>query len=167
MSVRSAPLKVQAFALISAGILIFLMAGIPSSFHAILERTQVVGESTGYVLAPPWKTIPEWVLDLPLGRSTELRMRIDPLIGSLILFSIPSALLAMVGPCAVRVLTRKTSDAGKMSGWVFALGSLGSIAGVLVTSFRLIAVLGTGANLRVTGFLALLLSILAATRSRK
>ena len=94
-------------------------------------------------------------------------MRIDPLTGSSVFFSIPSALLAMVGPCAVRVLTRDASDAGQMSGWLLALGSLESIAGVLVTSFRLIAVLGTGANLRVTGFLALLLSILAATRSRK
>jgi predicted membrane-bound spermidine synthase len=89
-------------------------------------------------------------------------MRIDPLIGSLILFSIPSALLAMVGPCAVRVLTRKASDAGKMSGWVFALGSLGSIAGVLVTSFWLIAVLGTGANLRLTGLITFALGLVAA-----
>jgi uncharacterized membrane protein YccC len=49
-----------------------------------------------------------------------------------------------------------------MSGWVFALGSLGSIAGVLVTSFWLIAYLGIGANLRVIGSVAVLLGILAA-----
>jgi hypothetical protein len=167
LSVRSIPLKVQAFVLISAGIWIFLLAGIPSSFQAILERTQALGEPARYILAPPWKTIPEWVLALPLGDSTEFRMRIDPLIGSLVLFSVPSALLAMVGPCAVRFLTRDASDAGRMSGWVFALGSLGSIAGVLVTSFWLIAAAGTGANLRITGLLASLLGILAATRSGK
>jgi hypothetical protein len=93
-------------------------------------------------------------------------MRVDPLVGSLLLFFLPSLLMATVGPCAVKALTGSGTEAGRMSGWVFALGSLGSIAGVLVTSFWLIAVMGIGANLRVTGLLSVALSILAFLSGR-
>jgi MFS family permease len=162
ISVKLAPSRIQATALVIAGLWIFALAGVPKSFGSLVERTQNPRETAAYYLDPPWKSAPEWVLELPLGDSMEYRMRIDPLIGSIILFFVPSLFLAMVGPCAVRALTRTAADAGRMSGWVFALGSLGSIAGVLVTSFWLIAYLGIGANLRVIGSVAVLLGILAA-----
>jgi len=168
LSVKLSPTGIQATALIVAGIWIFLMAGIPSPLSDLaLIRENPLAESEPY-LAPLWKTVPQWVLEHPVSESMEARMRFDPLIGSLLLFAIPSILLATVGPCAIRILTRRAEQAGPVSGWVFALGSLGSIAGVLVTSFWLIAVLGISANLRLVGAVAVVLGmvVLAVMRLR-
>ncbi len=162
LSVRLRPTRIQATALIVAGLWIFMMGGIPrpiGGFFQVRENPQQISQP---YMKPPWKTVPEWVLDHPLSESIEFRMRMDPLMGSFFLFAIPSMLLATVGPCAIRALTRRAEEAGKTSGWVFALGSLGSIAGVIVTSFWLIAVLGLGANLRLVGVLAVVLGIMAS-----
>jgi hypothetical protein len=167
LSVRLAPTRIQSTALLLGGLWIFSMGGIPSKAGRLLESTHDPRETGGYVLEPPARTAPNWVMGLPIGDSMEVRMRIDPLIASTILFFIPSMLLAMTGPCAVRMLTQNVADAGKTSGWVFALGSLGSIAGVLFTSFWLIAVLGVLANLRLVGLGALLTGALAALSGRQ
>ena len=163
LSVKYRPTRIQAISLIIAGLWIFIMAGIPRPIGDVLQfREDIRAQSTPY-LAPLWKTVPDWVLDHPVSESIEARMRFDPLIGALFLFAIPSILLATVGPCAIRVLTRKAEESGKISGWIFALGSLGSIAGVLVTSFWLIAVMGLGANLRLVGLVACILAAITAS----
>jgi hypothetical protein len=161
LSVRIAPMKIQGIALISSGLWIILLGGLPGSMSALLDKSQISGESSQYFLDAVWKTIPEWVIDLPLGESIETRMKVEPLIGSCLLFFIPSFFLAMVGPCAVRGLVRDHGEAGKVSGWVYAVGSLGSIAGVLVTSFWLVAALGIGANFRLTGFMSFILGLVS------
>jgi len=161
-SVRLNPTKIQATALILAGIWIFALAGIPSPVSDLLSIRENPLEASEPILEAPWKTVSEYIVDNPMSESIEFRMRMDPLVGSLILFAIPGCLLAMIGPCAIRALTRRAEEAGRTSGWVFALGSLGSIAGVLVTSFWLIAVLGMNANLRLIGVVAVILGIIAS-----
>jgi predicted membrane-bound spermidine synthase len=163
MSVRFKPTGIQAIALFIAGLWILGLAGVPKNPAEFLQFRENPRVETQYSLQPPWKTVPTWILDHPVSESIEFRMRWDPLAGSIILFAVPSFLLAMVGPCAIRALTRKAKEAGRVSGWVFALGSLGSIAGVLVTSFWLIAVLGLGANLRLIGLVSIIISILAVS----
>ncbi len=167
LSVRFRPTRIQAIALVTAGVWIFLMGGIPKPVSGVFQKREDPRQAAQAYLQPPWKTVPEWILDHPVSDSNEFRMRWDPLVGSVILFTVPSFLLAMVGPCAIRALTRRAEEAGKTSGWVFALGSLGSIAGVLVTSFWLIAVLGLGANLRLIGLVACLLGALVSLRGRQ
>jgi len=163
LSVRYRATRVQATALIVAGLWIFVMAGIPRPIGAVFQsRENPQGMESPY-LTPPWKTMPQWILDHPVSESIEVRMRLDPLVGSIILFAVPSFLLATVGPCAIRILTRKAEQAGPVSGRVFALGSLGSIAGVLVTSFWLIALAGISANLRLVGVVAFALGCLILT----
>ena len=161
MSVRLVPTRIQAVALVVAGLWIFMMAGIPDPVGDIFQIRENPMEIATPHLAPFWKTIPEKVLAANQNMDLEVRMRVDPLGGSLLLFAIPSFLLAMVSPCAIRALTRRVEESGRMSGSVFALGSLGSIAGVMVTSFWLIAMMGLGANLRLIGFGALLLGLVA------
>lgn len=161
LSVRFRPSCIQFVALIIAGIWIIGMAGVPRNPSDFFKSRENPREEVVYSLQPPWKTVPTWILDNPVSESIEFRMRWDPLAGSIILFAVPSFLLAMIGPCAIRALTKKAREAGKISGWVFALGSLGSIAGVLVTSFWLIALMGLGANLRMIGLVSIVLSIIA------
>ena len=167
LSLRFRATRIQATALMCAGIWIFLLAGIPKPLSEITKARkspQIISES---YFESPTKIIPGWVIDNPVSDSLEFQMRFDPLVVSLFLFAVPSLFLAMVGPCAISVLTRRAEEAGVVSGWVFALGSIGSISGVLVTSFWLIAVLGLGANLRLVGLIACILAAVAASINTK
>jgi predicted membrane-bound spermidine synthase len=57
----------------------------------------------------------------------------------------PLLVLGMYSPLSVRLLLREPSDAGKISGGLFAISSLGNIVGTIVTTFVLIPSVGTRA----------------------
>ena len=161
------PRLIQSIALIIAGIWIFMIAGIPGSISEFFTRVQPIEPQAVAILESPWRSVPGWVVSAPLSDSMFLRQRVDPLIASMILFFIPSVFLAMIGPCAVKILTHRAEDAGRISGWIFALGSLGSIAGVISTSFFLISAIGTSAIFRLIGLLTAILGIaLRAARDK-
>lgn len=67
----------------------------------------------------------------------------------------PLVVLGMYSPLAVRLLLRDSSDAGKISGGLFAISSAGNIVGIIVTTFVLIPNVGTRAI--TGGFAAFLL----------
>jgi hypothetical protein len=73
----------------------------------------------------------------------------------LVLFGLPILLLAGVGPCVIRLSARE--DVGTTAGAVYALGTIGSIGGVLLTSFVLLPDAGTRATLQGLTALSLLL----------
>jgi len=75
--------------------------------------------------------------------SADFGRRFGPLLGSIILFSIPSVLLGTVSPYAVRLLAQDVSSMGKVAGALYALSTLGSIFGTLLTSFILIPLIGS------------------------
>jgi len=57
----------------------------------------------------------------------------------------PLVILGMYSPLAVRLALRDPRDAGKVSGFLFAISSLGNIVGIIVTTFVLIPSIGTRA----------------------
>jgi hypothetical protein len=61
-----------------------------------------------------------------------------------VLFAPPTFLLAGVGPCVIRLSAGKS--VGTTAGGVYALGTIGSIVGVLLTSFVLLPDIGTRAT---------------------
>jgi MFS family permease len=67
----------------------------------------------------------------------------DPRYGSLIaasiLFFLPSAILGMASPYAVRLLTQSTESSGASAGFLYFVSTLGSAVGTLATSFYLVA----------------------------
>jgi hypothetical protein len=67
----------------------------------------------------------------------------------------PLVVLGMYSPLAVRLLLRDSSDAGTISGGLFAISSGGNIFGIIVTTFYLIPSVGTRAI--TGGFAAFLL----------
>jgi predicted membrane-bound spermidine synthase len=73
----------------------------------------------------------------------------------LVLFALPTSLLACVGPCVIRLTAHKS--VGTTAGAVYALGTVGSIAGVLLTSFVLLPRAGTRATQQALAGLSLLL----------
>ncbi len=67
----------------------------------------------------------------------------DPRYGSLLasslLFFLPSAVLGMASPYAVRLLTQSTESSGASAGFLYFVSTLGSAVGTLATSFYLVA----------------------------
>ena len=75
--------------------------------------------------------------------------------GCLGLFAVPTVLLGCVGPYAIRLRIDTVADAGSAAGAVFALTTIGSLAGTFGAVFLLIPSVGTRATLEV--FAAILL----------
>jgi predicted membrane-bound spermidine synthase len=88
--------------------------------------------------------------------------------GSLIIFAPPMTAMATAGPFLIRLLAR-AGRVGSAAGGVYAISTVGSIAGILVTSFYLVPHFGTQRTLEVicvvsalTGVCGIMLRIPAA-----
>jgi MFS family permease len=87
---------------------------------------------------------------------------IAALFGVLLLFAVPVTLLAMVGPFAVKLRLLQVSDvaeAGRISGTISALSTVGSIGGTFLTVLVLIPTFGSSLTLYLFAAFLLLLSI--------
>jgi hypothetical protein len=85
-------------------------------------------------------------------------VRWSTLIASTVLFFCPVALLGVVSPYIIKMSTNHLDSIGVSSGSVYAISTLGSILGTLVTSFYLISLIGVSA---IFNCFALILIILA------
>ena len=86
---------------------------------------------------------------------TGLDEKYGPLVASLILYLPPGVGMGMVSPFAIRLATRCVSSVGTISGTLYALSTIGGIAGTLLTTFVFIPLIGLSA---ILGGLALVLS---------
>ncbi len=68
--------------------------------------------------------------------------RLDPLAAAVLLFGLPSVVLAAVTPVVVRLLARSVTTVGRTAGRLFSVSTAGSIAGTFLTAFWLIPELG-------------------------
>jgi spermidine synthase len=75
------------------------------------------------------------------------QINVGILLGSLesvlLLFSVPVTLLGMVSPFAIRLMMREVQSAGKSSGSIYMLSTLGSILGTFLPVFLSIPTIGT------------------------
>lgn len=90
---------------------------------------------------------------LPLG------LRGGAFVSTLILFGPVLLLLGCVSPYLVRLATRELHNLGQVVGGLYALSTIGSTVGTIVTGFFLIAYLGVDEIFVVTGGLLLLLAV--------
>ncbi len=86
------------------------------------------------------------------------------LFGVLLLFSVPTVLLGMVSPFAIRLSVRDVESAGSTAGSLYALSTVGSIVGTFLPVLLLIPVLGTSRTFYV---FALLLVVTGAIGMRR
>ena len=70
----------------------------------------------------------EWVEDPRYGS----------LLASVILFFIPTAIMGMIAPYSVRILTQSRDAAGQTAGFLYFVSTFGSAIGTIVTSFYLV-----------------------------
>ena len=70
--------------------------------------------------------------------SDRFGVRIGPLVGSLMLFALPLFLLSMAAPFVIRLRSAGPQRSGHTCGSVFAVSTVGSLAGALLAGFYLI-----------------------------
>jgi spermidine synthase len=80
----------------------------------------------------------------------DFRLAVGSLLASVMLFFIPLALLAMVGPFFVRVLTSAVTNVGNNVGRLTAIGTLGSFAGTILIGYVLIPYLPNSVTMLIS-----------------
>ena len=100
-------------------------------------------------------------------RSTHLGARTEPLLTTIMLFGGPSILMGMVSPFSVRLSAAGLERIGNVAGRLYALSTVGSIAGTMITAFWLIPLVGTHAILRGLGLCLALTALIGLTESRQ
>jgi len=81
--------------------------------------------------------------------SNALGLAWGAIVSALIIFFLPLTLLATASPFVIRLLARRVEGMGSVSGTVYALSTVGSVAGVLTVSLWMIPTLGTRTSLTV------------------
>ncbi|HUZ76123.1 MAG TPA: fused MFS/spermidine synthase [Chloroflexota bacterium] len=84
------------------------------------------------------------------------------ILGCLLLFSVPTMLLGSLNPFAVRLSLSGVTGAGRASGTVFGLTTLGSLAGTFGSVFYLMPSYGTRATLLLTAACTVAASLLGS-----
>jgi predicted membrane-bound spermidine synthase len=78
-----------------------------------------------------------------------LGLRAGALAASATLFFLPLCLMGFTGPFVIRLLTSDREHAGRTAGAVYALSTLGSVAGTLLTGLWIVPTFGTSAGFRI------------------
>lgn len=91
-------------------------------------------------------------LDQPIP---PLWQKLDPALGSAILFFLPCLVLASLGPYLIRLASSDLAHIGRISGMIFATSTVGSIAGVIVSGYVLLDLFPVSQIFRMTGILTI------------
>lgn len=101
----------------------------------------------------------ETLLVKPLSSITN-ELVLVAIICSSIVFGIPSFILAMVSPFAVKLEDKRHEEIGKTSGKISSLSTIGSIVGTFVSGFLLIPNIGVRAIILIITIILFLLSFM-------
>jgi spermidine synthase len=85
----------------------------------------------------------------------------------LVLFSVPTILLAMTGPFAVRLAMRSVDGAGKTAGFLYALSTAGSLLGTFLPTLVLTPLIGTARTITVLAVVLLVVALPGLWRGRR
>lgn len=95
-----------------------------------------------------------------------LWQKLDPVLGSTLVFFLPCLVLATLPPYMIRLASQGVEHVGTISGVIYAASTVGSIAGVFVSGYILIDYVDVPDIFRGTGILTLFLAGLSAVMDR-
>ena len=101
-------------------------------------------------------------LIMTLVATTGTGLEIKSVLAAALLFAPASVALGFVTPYAIRLKMRSVSDSGKTVGRLYALSTIGSIAGTFAAGFFLIPFVGSNRTLYLIAGSLLILSVLLA-----
>jgi MFS family permease len=84
--------------------------------------------------------------------------KLDPVIGSTLVFFLPCFVLAILPPYMIRLAARQLEHVGTISGLIYAASTVGSIAGVFVSGYVLIDYMAVPDIFRAIGILIFFLA---------
>jgi len=107
------------------------------------------------------------ILRHPTDRNIPLVwQKLDPAIGSCLIFLLPCFVLATLSPYMIRLATQTVAHVGRTSGWIIAASTVGSIAGVFVSGYVLIDQMTLANIFRATGALTAGLGLMCVFMDR-
>jgi len=92
--------------------------------------------------------------------------KLDPALGSGLIFLLPCFVLAMLSPYMIRLAASNLAQVGRISGLIYAASTVGSIAGVFVSGYILIDRMALSQIFRATGGLIILLAVMCLVMDR-
>ncbi|MCS7091644.1 MAG: fused MFS/spermidine synthase [Verrucomicrobiota bacterium] len=116
-----------------------------------------------FVFAIPWLAPP--VLEALVNRHppdepiAPIWQKLDPALGSAVIFLWPCFVLAMLSPYFIRLTSRHLAHVGRISGLIIAASTVGSIAGVFAAGYLLVDLMALSTIFRWTGVGVFLLGI--------
>jgi len=113
---------------------------------------------TALMAAGVWLCGAAWACEPVAFASLRFRLALGSLLASAILFFVPLALMAMVGPLAVRKLTSSVSTLGQSVGTLSAVSTAGSVGGTVLIAYVLIPFLANSSIIYLTASYLVLLS---------
>jgi MFS family permease len=130
---------------------------------AVLGLTVIVGSVCLLALPQFAQGVLEFVFDAIDD------VRAGSLVSALAIMVFPVTFLGMYSPFAIRLLLRSAQNSGRVSGAVYGISTVGSIAGTLGTTFVLIPTIGARAITLTLGGLGVFcgLALLAVERFRR
>ncbi len=132
-----------------ATVLVALSIGYAIGGRLADRNPTMAGLSRWVVLAAAMLALVPWVSGPLLRESTtafaELSggLFVGSLVGVGVLIAVPILLLGIVSPYAVRLKVDRVSEAGKVAGRLYAIGTIGSLTGTFLAALLLIPVVGT------------------------
>ncbi len=110
----------------------------------------------------------EWIIGKIINRhplDTQIPLlwqKLDPVMGSALIFLLPCIVLATLSPYMIRLATTSLEQVGRSSGFIIAASTVGSIAGVFISGFVLIDQMKVSNIFRLMGVITVLLGLLCA-----
>jgi MFS family permease len=99
------------------------------------------------------------VMRHPAGQDIPaLWIKLDPVLGSAVVFFLPCFVLAVISPYMVRMAAQRLDRVGTISGLIYSASTVGSIAGVFVSGYIFIDYLSVTTIFRATGLVTLFLA---------
>ncbi|MEJ7838949.1 MAG: fused MFS/spermidine synthase [Thermomicrobiales bacterium] len=119
-----------------------------------------------FVGLTPFLARPVLQISLDAFDNVEIGAFYGSLVGVLIILAVPVTLLGFVSPYAIRMLVPDVSHSGNTSGNIYAIGTVGSIAGSFLPVLILIPLVGTTRTFLILGLILLVPSVIALIRLR-
>jgi spermidine synthase len=116
--------------------------------------------SSPMALAGFWVLSTGWIKGPILGLTVNLGLRYSVLAAAVILFALPLVALGTVGPFLVRAQSNDLKRVGRTTGNLYAVSTLGGVAGALLAGYYLMPVLGLQMLMIAVGVLLLGLAAL-------
>ncbi len=140
----------------------YLVGGKLSLYRPSLRKYAFIFVASAFSIIPTIffsESIMDWVFELVEDP------RYGSLLASTLLFLLPTAIMGIIAPYSVRILTVSKDSSGQTAGFLYFVSTLGSAIGTIITSFYLVLWLEINQILWLTFSLMLTAGIVALSVS--